>query len=219
VVNQAFVDDPECHNCTDTIPKSASATAHAQMLKSLWSMSRNNLLDRLEPDECLSAYGTMIQSTRRNLLFVTANENVKSTVDPTAIGFPRMPYINNTNWALIRHFDATKGLEQYQDPLDWACTGLTRAASGETRCINRIEEIRSAPQPWTLSIGCVSGTPGYCDGSRWPISYCLSERAELQCQLHFSPVIAIVVTVLNFCKSKRFKVFDVVLQTGMYDGI
>jgi hypothetical protein len=162
-------------------------------------MSRSNSFDRLTRDECLSAYGTTIQSTRLNLLVVTTNE----------IGSSRIPRINNTNLAFIGNFNATEGLEQYQDPLYWACTGFSHGDGSKRTppCINRIEEIRNAPQLWTISNN---------DGSRWLVDYCLSERAKLKCQFHFSPVI--VVTVLNFWKFKRLQISNLILQPGIYDG-
>lgn len=57
VVNQAFVDDPVCQNCTDTTSDRPELLAGAAMLKSLWNQSRHGELDRLSPAECLSAYG------------------------------------------------------------------------------------------------------------------------------------------------------------------
>jgi hypothetical protein len=149
VVNQAFVDDTECRNCTDYRVDN-DISADAQMLRRLWDMSHSNLLDRLSSDECLSAYSTPIQSTRRNLLVLTANENIKLPVDRFSDGFPSKTGINTTNLARISHFNAVSGLTPYQegDAFSWICTGLP---SSDAPCINRIEEIQSAPQPWTIA--------------------------------------------------------------------
>lgn len=151
------------------------------MLEDLWGMSKSGTLEKLSPAECLSAYGIPTQSTRRNLLVVTANENVA----------PRdYPYINNTNFGTIMREDARQRLKLFKrdsSALSWICSGLAQRGP----CMNFIEGIKNAPEPWTLAgFNCGTGIPGECDGTRWPIKYCLSERAELQCSLNFSPVIA-----------------------------
>lgn len=114
---------------------------------------------------------------------------------------PFEPEINNTNWYQYDYFDAKKALNHYQrnfDELYWICSELPRKS---TPCINRIGELLQAPQSWVVGNSCSGGPPGWCDQSRWPVMYCLSERAELQCKLHFNQVIAVIVTILNFCKS------------------
>lgn len=206
VVSQAFVDDPNCQNCTDTSSNEPKVIASAAMLKSLWTQSRNGKLDRLSPAECLSAYGTLVQSTRRNLLIVTADENIVSA--PTQFSFPSDRDINNTNWYQYGYFDAVNALRHYQrnfDELYWMCSELPRKT---TPCINRIRELRQAPQSWVVGASCSSTQPGYCDQYRWPVDYCLSERADLQCKLHFNLAIAIVVTTLNFCKCPRMRMIQ-----------
>jgi hypothetical protein len=205
LVSQAFVDDSECRNCTAAIPDAAS---DAEMMRSLYEKSRNGSLERLDAAECVSAYGTLIQSTRRNLLVVTANENINSGSTDT-IYPPDSPYINNTNWYMIQRSVATEGLRAYarlaDSPVDWICSGLPYHTN--SICINELEAIKSGSQAWTLSRGCSGGPEGYCDRYRWPVDYCLSEAAEPRCQLHFNRVIAIIVTVLNFCKSLIAHVF------------
>lgn len=206
VVSQAFVDDPNCQNCTDTSSNEPKVIASAAMLKSLWTQSRNGKLDRLSPAECLSAYGTLVQSTRRNLLIVTADENIVSA--PTQFSFPSDRDINNTNWYQYDYFDAVNALRHYQrnfDELYWICSELPRKT---TPCINRIGELRQAPQSWVVGASCSSTQPGYCDQYRWPVDYCLSERADLQCKLHFNLAIAVVVTTLNFCKCPRMRMIQ-----------
>ena len=207
LVSQAFVDDSECRNCTAAIPDAAS---DAEMLRGLYEKSRNGSLERLDAAECVAAYGTLIQSTRRNLLVVTANEDVN--LGPADMIYPpERPYINNANWYMIERSVATEGLRAYariaDSPVDWICSGLPDP--GDSICINELEAIKSGSQAWTLSRRCSGGPEGYCDRYRWPVDYCLSEAAEPRCQLHFNRVIAIIVTVLNFGKSLIMRVFFV----------
>ncbi|KAH7392189.1 hypothetical protein DE146DRAFT_661877 [Phaeosphaeria sp. MPI-PUGE-AT-0046c] len=199
VVSQAFVDDPDCQNCTDTISNEPAVIELAARLKGLWEQSRKSELDRLSPMDCLSAYGTIIQTTRRNLLVVTANENIVPA--PAHLSFPFDRDINNTNWYQYDYFNATTALGHYQrnsDTLQWICSELPRT---NTPCINRIGELKQAAQSWVVGASCSGGPPGYCDQYRWPVDYCLSERADLQCKLHFNSVIAAVVAALNFFKA------------------
>lgn len=168
------------------------------MLKGLWSRARNNSLDRLSPAQCIAAYGTLVQSTRRNLLVVTT----KKTDEPALAGnniLPELPWINTTDLYMISNVKAADGLKHYRwnDPLRWMCSSLPWKT--DTECVNRLGEIKTGPGEWVVSTGC-SGSREFCDQYRWPVDYCLSEPAEPMCQLHFSPLVAIIVTILNFCK-------------------
>ncbi|KAH5426660.1 hypothetical protein HBI47_117900 [Parastagonospora nodorum] len=67
-------------------------------------------------------------------------------------------------------------------------------------CQSRLGEITKEPQTWSMGKLCYADGE-FCDPYRWPVDYCLSERAEPRCRLHFSPTIAIIVTTLNFFKA------------------
>jgi hypothetical protein len=180
----------------------------ARMLESLWNKSRNGSLKRMSPDECLSAYGTMIQSSWRSLLVVTKND--PNYARPTEEDYYNLsPPINNTNLYQISGFDAPTSLALWQQPLDWICSGLPEDNS-EARglpCINRLGEIKTASKPWALSSGYINGPDGSSaqwpprNTHQWPVDYCLSDPAPTRCQLHFSLVIAVIVTVLNIVKA------------------
>jgi hypothetical protein len=69
LVNQAFIDDTECRNCTGLDYNSRRTETTMGIL---WSKLRKGSLEKLSADKCVSAYGAIIQSERRNLLVVTA---------------------------------------------------------------------------------------------------------------------------------------------------
>ncbi|KAH3907652.1 hypothetical protein HBI56_180480 [Parastagonospora nodorum] len=88
------------------------------------------------------------------------------------------------------------------------CSGLPERGP----CLKLIEEMKNTPEQWTLAgFKSATGILGACDGTRWPVDYCLSERAELQCSLNFSSVIASAVTALNFFKAMLM--FHIVFST------
>ncbi|KAJ8109018.1 hypothetical protein OPT61_g7764 [Boeremia exigua] len=183
MVKQAFVDAPACENCTSSDPISKFDT---QMAIDLWDKLQSGLLDRLEPAECLNAYGVTVQSTRRSLfVIVTANEN--DSPEPQSL-----PFYKNTNTNVLTSWysDASRGLQHYgntgEGPIRWLCSGITIERPAR-RCLDRFGELSNSTQPWTIG------------GRR--VDYCLSEKAEPRCRLHFSPLIAIIVTALNFFKA------------------
>lgn len=206
VVSEAFLDDPQCQNCTSgATSQDNSNPSGGDLLRAIWQKSREGALQKLEPSECINAYGVMTQSTRRNLLAVVANENIRS-------GLPDMAYPptstlthnNNTNLYEVMSSSAAQGLAHYRysgTPFDWICSGLVQAP--DTLCLDRLADIKSSPQPWNMSRGCFSRLEGYCDRYVYPIDYCLSETADPRCRLHFNTVIAVIVTVLNFCRCQQ----------------
>lgn len=141
----------------------------------------------------------MIQSNRRNLLMVTSDENIESKY---VIPPPEYFVTNNTNTFWSGSFDAAEALQQdqFEDSYGWICSGLDYSAK-DILCANRVEEIKSAPHTWKMGSGCSEGQI-YCYRYEdlLPVDYCLSEPAPPLCKLHFSPVVAIIVTTLNFCK-------------------
>ena len=75
----------------------------------------------------------------------------------------------------------------------------------EEDCLNRIGEIKEAPDAWKVNGPILNltiyGTYSYVsrlnNTSLYPVDYCLSEPAEPHCKLQFVPAIAILVTILN----------------------
>jgi hypothetical protein len=190
LVNEAFLDDPECRNCTEKYSSDPYYSSRYKGLLSLWDQSRNNSLDRLEPAECIAQYATALQSYRRNVLLV---------IDSTQSDLPpqnrNLTYLNNTNTFWVGAFDALDGMDpgNAPDSYNWICSSLDYDSN--SNCANRIGTIKSAPDSWKVGGACSS-----CNDVLWPVKYCLSERATPRCRLHFSPAIASVVTILNFCK-------------------
>jgi hypothetical protein len=169
------------------------------MLENLWAKSRNGSLDRLDPAECIAAYGTLIQSTRRNLLVVIADEHVDRDFERLLPEFGiiglHIPDLLST-WSFSAQYSLSFWGRR-EDTIGWMCRDLPSKTG--VQCSNRLAEL--SPQNWTISSGCTQDRTGYCHPYRWPVEYCLSEPADDRCQIHFSPLIAGVVTALNFCGS------------------
>jgi hypothetical protein len=171
------------------------------MLNYLWQNSRDGSLDRLSASECLTAYGTTVQSTRRNLLVVTADNGYAADSNTSSL-YPLNPFsINNTNLHWGWDFRATDGLNHYLnvDPLAWICSGIPEKENSS--CQSRLVEIRNGAYPWEMAAGCYVSEE-FCNRYRGRVDYCFSERADPRCRLHFSPIIATIVTALNLCKFK-----------------
>ncbi|CAN9244589.1 unnamed protein product [Alternaria alternata] len=71
-----------------------------------------------------------------------------------------------------------------RNSFDWICSGMDT----KRPCSLGIDAIRdSSAESWLMG-----------PGAGWPVKYCLSERADPTCKLHFEPTIGIIVTILNF---------------------
>lgn len=136
MVNEEFLAGSQCRNCQ------SDENIYSLSVKNLWDKSHNNTLDRLSTADCLTAYATRIQSTRRNLLLVTRDKN--NDVNITAY-FPNLSYINNTDLYWTQSFDADEGLGQRRggDSLSWICSGLPDREG--LPCQSRIGEITNDP--------------------------------------------------------------------------
>ncbi|CAN9250055.1 unnamed protein product [Alternaria alternata] len=74
-----------------------------------------------------------------------------------------------------------------RNSFDWICSGMDT----KRPCSLGIDAIRdSSAESWLMG-----------PGAGWPVKYCLSERADPTCKLHFEPTIGIIVTILNFVKA------------------
>jgi hypothetical protein len=207
LVSQSFLDDTECRNCTVAASSDGvEGNDVGDMLKLLWNKSRNNTLERLSPEKCIAAYGTMIQSERRNLLVVTSSDADYPSI--AGVNSSRIsPAINNTNLHLISGFDAGIDSATDRSSLSWMCSALTDET--DALCMDRLGELKSPSKPWIISSSFLSAYrvysnrqwSDYDEEHQWPVDYCLSEPAPPRCRLHFSSAIAIVVTILNFSKA------------------
>jgi hypothetical protein len=207
LVSQAFVDGIEDNNCIGR-QVGFGATPSSQYnptFEHLSSMLHNGSLERLERTQCITEYAKMVQSTRRNLLLVATNEDVRPKTNASS-GLPSdRPCIdnvkNNTGVYWMDQFWASIGLDPTlaENSYQWICLALQM--SGEQRdvpCGHLIEEVREAPN-WRM-YGWYADS--WSSGNwTWKVDYCLSEPVTSRCELHFSTVIAVIVTVLNFCKS------------------
>ncbi|KAF1848866.1 uncharacterized protein K460DRAFT_364812 [Cucurbitaria berberidis CBS 394.84] len=204
-VSQSFINDTQCLNCTnvdyyqtarnrrprvDFLSRSELKTL-SKTVETLWGLARAGNLDRLEPAECLNQYAQTIQSNRRNLLLVGKDSNYPP---------PEENYFNNRShiyWADMFQASSAAYAEQAADSYSWICAGLTDTRS----CSSMIENIKRVPDAWQVGWHCRGDTRNECAYPRFPVEYCLSEKAEPHCKLHFEPNIAILITVLNLVKA------------------
>lgn len=183
LVNQAFLDDTECRNCT----------THSEIYH-LWTESRQSAtLDKLDSSRCLSEYGVTIQSRRLNLLLVTNEHPASITINGSSFYYEGIAngtetWINNTNVYTIYRFNAVQALDPYETGVTdhWVFSGTI---DNKTK-VPALDEFIRAPDTWRV------GTTG----RQWPVEYCLSERAVSHCKLYFNSVVAVIITCLNFCE-------------------
>jgi hypothetical protein len=207
LVSQAFVDGTKDGDCVGQALGNRSSPYTASF-EHLSSMLHNISLERIEKIQCITEYAKMVQPTRRNLLLVAKNEDVKPRTN-VSTGLPiDRPCIENVKnnagvyWRTT--FLAGEGLyyQEAEGSYSWLCTGL-EMESGET-CPQRIEDVKRAPQ-WKVgdeicAFRVRKGDRDCEESQMGPVDYCLSERVTARCELHFSTTIAVIVTIINFCK-------------------
>jgi hypothetical protein len=200
VVTEDFINDTECRNCStdasEPFDSYGTRGFTGTILNNMWNMSKSGTLDRLSPAECLTAYNTPIQSNRRNLLFVANNEYPLSRVNATvlsSVGY--YVSVNNTNVYYVYHFSSVKGVERpMTQSLEWIIS-----ISQNTQAYSKaVDNLSRSPDTWKVGPYCYPHER--CSEVQWRVQYCLSEAAVPLCKLRFEPLIAIIVTCLNFCK-------------------
>lgn len=158
----------------------------------MYTKARDNKLDRLSNADCIVEYAESIQTKRRNVLLVTADDRMpppNSTEQGTVINIYAY-----TSFEAGAASSSTWVLELYK----WICSGLDPNLRSQSPCSNHISGIKNASESWTVSL------TGYYDLDRppnYPVDYCLSEAAEPRCKVQFLLPIAVLITVLNFFKA------------------
>lgn len=156
-------------------------------------MARDNKLDRLSNLECIREYAEPIQIKRKNVLLVTADDKMptpKSTENGTTLDI----YAFNRFEA-----DDASDADMASNSYSWICSANSNLYSGYSYCANNVDDIMSSSNNWT--VGYMEGYSNPDDLPKYPIDYCLSEKAEPHCKIQFTLSIAILVTVLNFLKA------------------
>jgi hypothetical protein len=131
------------HNMKDVPP----------VLNSLRREYRAGTLERLEPHDCLNQYATAIQSDRRHLLLVAADEK-----------FPRIEenrFMNGSHvyWGLPFYANAASSSGHAANAYDWVCTGLHKTGS----CSSLVAELRPQDVAWTVGADCPRGRGKQCE--------------------------------------------------------
>lgn len=169
-VNQAYLDDNDCLHCKDNGTLALSRAwdyssilggdmqAVALMMHEKW---KNGTLDRLENEDCINQYGTMIQSYHRNLLLVSSNDHTETASKLTA------SRLNGSHVFNVMAADAALAEDQTHAMLayDWICmeSNTTEYSYIEDKdpswCADKLDGLKSNASSWTVG--------GY------PIKYCL----------------------------------------------
>jgi hypothetical protein len=189
VANQAFIDDTECRNCSET-----------SLIYNLWANSTT--FDKLGPADCIAEYGAAIQPTRSHVLLVTNDTDFRNVRHDW-----EFPDLN-------RHgVKDVANIYLYHEPrisFRWICSG--EPTYEKKSCQGLLEKIKSAQQ-WRVG-GKLCPTPSKkasihdekelaalkCETFQWPIQYCLSKKRHTDCKLEFNRNIAVVIICFNFCK-------------------
>jgi hypothetical protein len=179
VVNQAFIDDTECRNCTK----------HG-FIDDLWTNS--NTFDKLGPAECIAAYSTTIQSTRSHVLLVTNDTDFRRS-GPTWITDEGVDYTLTRPYELENLINIYFYFRPYFS-YTWICSG--DPTNRDKVCSELLDELKSAPE-WLVG-GERCPSPDGCEWTQWSIQYCLSKKQNSGCKLEFSRSIIVIVACLNF---------------------
>lgn len=91
----------------------------------------SGILERLENEDCIIAYGQAYLSSRRNLLLVSASQQANST---SAIYHSE---VNNPSSLDLQNVCAP-------DPVTWMCPDFQCTEP----CINRLQELKNDPSAW-----------------------------------------------------------------------
>lgn len=161
--------------------------------------ARNHTLDRLSNLECINEYAQSIQSTRRNLFLVFADDTLPEP-STTKDGLQEVYAGNFRNAYNIR-----VSFRRFHDPYSWMCKG--REGFNPKRCVEDIPDIKEAdrnescrylisefqkaPDDWRMPFSKKS----------YPVDHCLAEEADERCKIQVLPKIAIIVTALNLFKA------------------
>lgn len=221
-VSESFIEASECLNCgnfpderrgagrradngpgphldsQETRPRPVSEIPEA--LDLLWKKARAGDLDNLTASECLNDYAQIIQSNRRNLLLVARD----AEFPPPDTNF----YVNGSYvyWGDKFSSGSATGATNAASAYSWICSGISMTPEvtvSSTPCSVSVSQFQGNISSWRPGWWCPPDE-GFkwsdCQYASWPVEYCLSEKAEQHCKLHFEPTIAVVVTVLNLRK-------------------
>ncbi|KAF1972724.1 hypothetical protein BU23DRAFT_534554 [Bimuria novae-zelandiae CBS 107.79] len=203
-VRESFIKNASCGDCGAQFgnPYDFGHDYESDVAKTVRTMhekARNRTLDRLSNSECIREYAESIQSKRRNVLLVAADNKMPSP-NVTANGTTSDIYAYNS-------FEATtaSNKDEAMNAYSWICS--SNPTWKYTYCSNLVNGIQNAPEQWTvgykLDFNITGSDPytGYRTSPTYPVDYCLSEKAEPRCKIQFTLPIAILVTILNVFKA------------------
>ncbi|PVH98584.1 hypothetical protein DM02DRAFT_615710 [Periconia macrospinosa] len=197
-VNESFLHDENCFNCSNITRKWGYEKSP---IPEIWEKARNGGYERLSKAQCIEEYAQLLQSKRRNVLLVAADDR-----------FPRLPLSmgNSTRIYAADIVFASNAADPgtVMDSYKWICPSAWSGGKKlyhNNSCAERVNEIKSAPDQWRVGeteADVRADTTEYnIEHEGYPIDYCLSERAEPHCTLEFVTPIAILVTILNLIKA------------------
>jgi len=164
-----------------------------RILDNIHKKYKSGLLEKLQPQECLSQYATNLVSNRRHVLLVASDDS-----------FPTLEnnvFMNGSHvyWAAPYYATDSENSRDASNAYNWICSGMRY----DSFCANEVDKLKANVSAWRTGHYCptsidYSGAYAYCAEARtFPVQYCLSERAQPHCRLQFDTTIAVIVIVLN----------------------
>ena len=208
-VSESFIRNPDCFNCdniSDVYPVAAIKAMHEKA-------RRPDGLQQLSNADCIGNYAEMIQTYRRNVLLVAADDKF-----PPADQFGiNASYIYGVSQVLARDAGDPIGATRVYD---WICSNdplgndNIDTTGSKKGCTALVDNLKKVPESWKVKhfyrengiesiydkYDVLHWSPNITRGP-FDVQYCLSEPAEQQCKLQFTLPIAILVTILNLFKA------------------
>ncbi|KAL4748930.1 hypothetical protein BDW72DRAFT_195371 [Aspergillus terricola var. indicus] len=137
-------------------------------------------LERLTPDDCISAYQTTFLSKYASVVLISDAFNGSTNVLATDTAIDTaIIYVDTASVPRAQEYTGTV-------PYQWICQDELDKPHDDYNCANLVGSVKSRDE-WTVY--------GY------KIDYCLAERTAEKCTLEYSLPLAIVVICVNFVKA------------------
>ncbi|KAJ4350012.1 uncharacterized protein N0V89_008633 [Didymosphaeria variabile] len=195
-VRESFINSPDCGECgaifsNTTVAVGNYNTAIPDVARMMLKKARNNKLDRLSNLDCIREYAEPIQTKRRNVLLVTADDRMPA---------PNVTANGTANIYAWNDFDASAAsiVSSAMNSYGWICSD-DPTWRWTSPCSTLIDAIKSKPDDW--KVGHTDGVFSDSYNPTYPVDYCLSETSEPRCKVQVMLTIAILVTVLNIFKA------------------
>lgn len=187
VVSPNFLQDTNL-NCTGLYV----AEEYCDVIRNMYATARTGThqinLTRLEPKDCISAYGTRLQSRWSNVIAVSTNTTPRYVLDSTY----EHPTINTAlDSSTLQDVLYAESMNIYTNQMSWLC-------KADVKNCNLATALTDASH-WTISLD-PYGISNYRYLAEYVIDHCLASSTTENCKLQYSLVIIIIVVCSNAFK-------------------